>query len=68
MIRFAAVLISLTMLTLLLAPFQLIALAFGLRWQQSIPHLFHRVLCALIGVRIHEVGKRTTDTPVRNRH
>jgi 1-acyl-sn-glycerol-3-phosphate acyltransferase len=44
MIRFAAVLISLTMLTLLLAPFQLIALAFGLRWQQSIPHLFHRIL------------------------
>jgi 1-acyl-sn-glycerol-3-phosphate acyltransferase len=64
MIRFAAVLISLTMLTLLLAPFQLIALAFDLRWQQSIPHLFHRVLCALIGVRIHEVGKQTTDTPV----
>lgn len=64
MIRFVAVLLSLMVLTLLLAPFQLIALAFGLRWQESIPHLFHRVLCALIGVRIHEIGRRTSDRPV----
>jgi lyso-ornithine lipid O-acyltransferase len=64
MIRFVAVLLSLLVLILLLAPLQLIAIAFGLRWQQSIPHLFHRGFCALVGIRIHEIGTRTSDTPV----
>lgn len=64
MIRFIAVSLSLLVLTLLLAPFQLIGIALGLRWQQSIPHLFHRALCALVGVRIHEIGTRTSSTPV----
>jgi 1-acyl-sn-glycerol-3-phosphate acyltransferase len=64
MIRFVAVLFSLVVVVLLLAPLQLIGIAFGLRWQQSIPHLFHRAFCKLVGVRIQEVGRRTTDTPV----
>ncbi|MDB5504245.1 MAG: lyso-ornithine lipid acyltransferase [Tardiphaga sp.] len=64
MIRFVAALLAVAMLTLLLAPFQLIALAFGWRWQQRIPLLFHRVFCALAGVRIREIGRRTRDTPV----
>lgn len=64
MIRFIAVLLSLLVLILLLAPLQLIGIAFGLRWQQSIPHLFHRGFCALVGIRIHEIGTRTSDAPV----
>jgi 1-acyl-sn-glycerol-3-phosphate acyltransferase len=64
MIRFVAALLAVAMLTLLLAPFQLIALAFGWRWQQRIPLLFHRAFCALAGVRIREIGRRTRDTPV----
>ncbi|MET0220021.1 MAG: lysophospholipid acyltransferase family protein [Tardiphaga sp.] len=64
MIRFIAVLLSLLVLTLLLAPLQLIAIAFGLRWQQHIPHLFHRALCALVGVRIREIGTRTASSPL----
>jgi len=50
-------------LTLVLLPFQLIGLAFGRRLQRTIPHLYHRVLCALIGVRIREVGARSTANP-----
>ena len=64
MIRFVAALLAVAVLTLLLAPFQLIALAFGWRWQQRIPLLFHRAFCALAGVRIREIGRRTRDTPV----
>ena len=64
MIRFAAALLAVTVLTLLLAPFQMIALAFGWRLQQSIPHLYHRLFCALAGVRIRQVGRRTTEAPV----
>jgi 1-acyl-sn-glycerol-3-phosphate acyltransferase len=64
MIRFVFVLFAVTVLTLLLVPFQLIGMAFGLRLQQSIPHLYHRIFCALAGVRIRQVGTRTSDTPV----
>jgi lyso-ornithine lipid O-acyltransferase len=50
-------------LTLALLPFQLIAILFDLRLQRSIPHLYHRILCALIGVRIRQVGTRSTASP-----
>jgi 1-acyl-sn-glycerol-3-phosphate acyltransferase len=50
-------------LTLALLPFQLIAILFDLRLQRSVPHLYHRILCALIGVRIREVGTRSTASP-----
>lgn len=64
MIRFILVILALAILTLVLLPFQLIAIACGLRLQQTIPHLFHRMLCALAGVRIHQSGRRTTESPV----
>ncbi|UZE48220.1 lysophospholipid acyltransferase family protein [Rhodopseudomonas sp. P2A-2r] len=64
MIRFIAVLIVVTVLTLLLLPLQLLAIAFNLRLQRSLPHLFHRIVCALFGVRIRQVGTRTMDSPV----
>ncbi|QWG17529.1 1-acyl-sn-glycerol-3-phosphate acyltransferase [Bradyrhizobium sediminis] len=63
MIRVTAIALAFVALTLVLLPFQLIGLAFDLRLQRSIPHLYHRMLCALIGVRIREVGLRTADSP-----
>jgi 1-acyl-sn-glycerol-3-phosphate acyltransferase len=64
MIRFILILLALIMLTLVLLPFQLIGVALGLRLQRAIPHLYHRALCALVGVRIREVGQRSAETPV----
>jgi 1-acyl-sn-glycerol-3-phosphate acyltransferase len=62
-IRVALIALAFFALTLLLLPFQLIGLGFDLRLQRSIPHLYHRILCALIGVRIREVGMRSTASP-----
>jgi 1-acyl-sn-glycerol-3-phosphate acyltransferase len=56
--------IALVMLTLLLLPFQLIGIAFGLRLQRTVPQLYHRVFCAMVGVRIREVGQRSRQAPV----
>jgi 1-acyl-sn-glycerol-3-phosphate acyltransferase len=64
MIRFAFVIAALIPLTLLLLPFQLIAIKYDLRLQRRIPQLYHRVLCALIGVRIRQVGRRCDNAPV----
>lgn len=63
MIRVIAILFAFVALTLALLPFQLVGMAFGLRLQRSIPHWYHRILCALIGVRIREIGARSADSP-----
>src|SRR6202047_2111667 len=63
MIRVISIGLGFLALTLVLLPFQLIGIAFNLRLQRSIPHLYHRILCALIGIRISEVGRRSTAAP-----
>src|ERR1700726_5271566 len=64
MIRVTLVALAFLALTLVLLPFQLIGLVFDLRLQRTIPHLYHRVLRALIGIRISEVGQRSTASPL----
>lgn len=64
MIRFILVIVALAILTLVLLPFQVIAIAFGLAWQRKIPRFYHRVLCALAGVRVRQIGQRTSARPV----
>jgi len=64
MIRVTFIVLALVVLTLVLLPFQWLGIAFDLRLQRTIPHLYHRVLCALIGVRIRQTGRRSTATPM----
>jgi 1-acyl-sn-glycerol-3-phosphate acyltransferase len=63
MIRIILIALAFVALTLVLLPLQLIGLMFDLRLQRTIPHLYHRILCGLIGVRIREVGRRSTAAP-----
>src|ERR1700730_19262389 len=63
MIRVISIALAFLALTLVLLPFQLIGIAFDLRLQRSIPHFYHRILCALIGVRVREIGQRSTASP-----
>jgi 1-acyl-sn-glycerol-3-phosphate acyltransferase len=64
MIRVFFVILTIVVVTLVLVPFQLIGIAFRLPLQRGVPYLYHRILCALIGVRIREIGKRSTDFPL----
>src|ERR1700729_412906 len=59
MIRILFIALAFTVLTLVLLPFQVVGIAFNLPLQRTIPHLYHRILCKLIGVRITEVGRRS---------
>jgi 1-acyl-sn-glycerol-3-phosphate acyltransferase len=63
MIRVAVILIVLTLLFLALMPFQIVGIAFNTALQRAVPHLFHRILCKVIGVRITEIGTRTRESP-----
>jgi 1-acyl-sn-glycerol-3-phosphate acyltransferase len=63
MIRVISIALAFIALTLVLLPFQLIGIAFDLRLQRTLPQLYHRILCVLIGVRIREVGRRSPASP-----
>src|SRR4030088_3263953 len=63
MIRVILIALAFLALTLVLLPLQLIGIAFDLRLQRTIPHLYHRILLALVGVRIREVGARSRASP-----
>lgn len=64
MIRCLTIAVVFIVMTLVLLPFQLIAMALRLPIQKSIPHFYHRMLCKVIGVRIREVGQRAPDIPL----
>jgi len=63
MIRVVFIASAFVVLTLVLLPFQLTGMTFDLHLRRSIPQLYHRILCALIGVRIREIGARSTASP-----
>jgi len=64
MIRVALLVVALLLLTLLLLPFQLIGIAFDSRLQRIVPNLFHRVVAAIVGIRIRQVGEPSRDRPL----
>jgi len=64
MIRVLVTVPAFLTLWLTLLPFQLAGIALNSRLQRDVPHLFHRILCRVIGIRIHEVGARTRESPV----
>lgn len=63
MIRTAFILLALVVLFLVLVPFQIAGIVLGNSLQRTVPVLFHRMACRIIGVRIHEIGNRTADRP-----
>ncbi|TMJ51033.1 MAG: 1-acyl-sn-glycerol-3-phosphate acyltransferase [Alphaproteobacteria bacterium] len=64
MLRAIPVLAAAAAITLALIPVQWISVALKLRSRRSIPVLYHRMLCALIGIRIREVGERVREHPL----
>ncbi|MBY0380924.1 MAG: 1-acyl-sn-glycerol-3-phosphate acyltransferase [Xanthobacteraceae bacterium] len=59
MIRAVVILPLLVLTFLVLVPFHLIGRALNNDLQRSVPVFFHRIACALLGVRIHQTGKRS---------
>ena len=61
MIRTLYVTVVMTVVTLALLPFQLAGILLGNNLKRIVPLLFHRAACAVIGIRITQVGARTRD-------
>lgn len=64
MIRLPFQIITLVLLTLALLPFQLTGMLFRTPLQRFVPHIFHRGVCAVLGIRINEIGRRSDGTPL----
>ncbi len=63
-LRAAAILVAPTIFTIALMPVQLVLRLFNTRWARSFPHWYHRNLCRLLGVTIHQRGHLAEDRPV----
>jgi 1-acyl-sn-glycerol-3-phosphate acyltransferase len=64
MLRVAVVGAAIAVITVVLIPIQWIAVRLGLPAQRSIPVFYHRLVCALVGVRIRVVGTRIHQHPL----
>jgi 1-acyl-sn-glycerol-3-phosphate acyltransferase len=64
MLRPVYVLAVAGVVTLVLLPFQAVAVWLDLPLRRRIPTLFHRIVCAILGIRLHEIGKRMPEHPL----
>ena len=55
---------AIALLTLTLLPFQWLAVRFALPARRRIPTFFHRMICAMVGVRVTVIGQRSRIRPL----
>jgi 1-acyl-sn-glycerol-3-phosphate acyltransferase len=64
MLRLTYVFAVVGVVTLALLPFQAVAVWLELPLRRRIPTLFHRMVCAVLGIRVHQVGRRMHEHPL----
>lgn len=64
MLRAIFVALLLGLITAALIPLQWLSVVFKLPSRRAIPVLYHRLVCAIIGVRVHDVGQRVQRHPL----
>ncbi len=64
MLRVISVVSLLAPITAALIPLQWLSVIFRLSSRRKIPMLYHRLVCAIIGVRVHVVGRRAERHPL----
>lgn len=63
-LRIVYMVLLLSIVTLLLLPFQLVGLLFDLPIRRRLPRLWHRVACHSLGIRVHLHGQAQSDRPL----
>jgi 1-acyl-sn-glycerol-3-phosphate acyltransferase len=59
-LRAASIAVVFVVVTLLLIPVQWLAVKLRLGWRRTLPHVYHRFVCRLLGIRIAVLGKPAT--------
>jgi 1-acyl-sn-glycerol-3-phosphate acyltransferase len=63
-LRIGLIAVVLFLVTAALLPLQLIGLAFDLRLRRTLPRVWHRIACRLLGIRIHVHGRLERRRPL----
>ncbi|NKN35075.1 1-acyl-sn-glycerol-3-phosphate acyltransferase [Agrobacterium sp. a22-2] len=63
-IRIVLVLSAIALMTVVLAPLQMVGLVFDLKLRRRLPRLWHRMACWLLGIRIHVHGELDRRRPL----
>jgi 1-acyl-sn-glycerol-3-phosphate acyltransferase len=64
MLRLGYVFAAMAAITAFLLPFQWLAVKLGLPLRRRIPGLFHRMMCAILGVRVRVIGRQMPEHPL----
>jgi 1-acyl-sn-glycerol-3-phosphate acyltransferase len=64
MLRLPFIVCAILFMTAALMPVQVLSLVFNWPLRRSIPVLYHRMVCALVGVRVHVVGAPPASRPL----
>jgi lyso-ornithine lipid O-acyltransferase len=56
--------LALTLLTLVLAPLQNLAMALNWRLAGRLPHLWHRIACRIAGIKVRQIGAPLAERPL----
>jgi 1-acyl-sn-glycerol-3-phosphate acyltransferase len=64
MVRVVLVIATIAVITFPLMPVQWLAIRLNLSAQRRIPVVYHRILCAVLGVKIRVVGERIREHPL----
>jgi 1-acyl-sn-glycerol-3-phosphate acyltransferase len=64
MLRPVLVFASIGAITLALLPFQWVAVKLNLPLRRRIPVLYHRMVCAILGVRLRVIGRKMSEHPL----
>ena len=64
MLRLIYVFATVGAATFALLPFQAVAVWLDLPLRRRIPQRYHRMVCAILGIRLHEVGRRMHEHPL----
>ena len=63
-LRIAALLLVVVIVTLFMAPLQILGLRFNWKIRRRLPGIWHRIACRLIGLKIHVNGALATGRPL----
>ncbi|MEO0977471.1 MAG: lysophospholipid acyltransferase family protein [Pseudomonadota bacterium] len=63
-VKAVCIIALLTLVSLVLIPLQWLSIRFGLRSQEILPRIWHRIASRLVGIKVRQVGQPAADRPL----
>jgi len=63
-VKAACIIVVLTLVSLVLIPLQWLSIKFGLRSQETLPRIWHRIASRLVGIKVRQIGQPAANRPL----